>query len=153
MAFFDDLGEKLGSAASATASKAKELAEIAKWNVDIAGEERKMEKALLAIGKIVFEKEKDDPGADIADLCQKVLAAQKQIVVYQQKIKAAKDDDGPKGQPAAPAAPADQKEAVACPRCGTVSADADSKFCSACGAALGQEAETAAVLMEEQAHL
>ena len=44
MAFFNDIGKKIGSAAGATAAKAKDLAETTKLNSQVSDQEKQIEK-------------------------------------------------------------------------------------------------------------
>ncbi|MGE4283394.1 MAG: hypothetical protein AB7G87_06680 [Clostridia bacterium] len=90
MAFFNDLGKKLGTAAEATASKAKEIAEVTKLNSQISSEEKQIEKIYTEIGKLIFEQDKENEQSPAAELCAKILAAQKNIEQLKQKIEEAK---------------------------------------------------------------
>lgn len=86
MAFLNKLGKKIGSAAGATASKAKEMAEITKLNARRAAEEKQIEKFYTEIGKIIFAQDKDNPESPVAELCSKIRSSQKNIEEYKQKI-------------------------------------------------------------------
>ncbi len=61
MAFFNDLGKKIGTAAQGAAEKAKELAEIAKLNSEISSLEKSITLSYTEIGKTYFESQKNDP--------------------------------------------------------------------------------------------
>jgi tetrahydromethanopterin S-methyltransferase subunit G len=86
MAFLDDLGKKLGAAADITAAKTKELTEVAKINMRISSEERKIEKLFSEIGKLVFEKEKDKSESFVAEQCSKILEIGQKIEELNKKL-------------------------------------------------------------------
>ena len=133
MAFLDELGKKLGSAANATASKAKELAEIGKLNADIGSEERKIEKAYTEIGKIVFAQAKENPPAEIAQWVQKIQESMAQIAENQQKIREIKEDTVPREEAATEYVEVEViEEKATCPHCGQ-DAPREAKFCPNCG--------------------
>lgn len=90
MAFLNKLGKKIGSAAEATASKAKEMAEITKLNSRRSAEEKQIEKLYTEIGKIIFEQDKENPASPVAELCAKISLSQKNIQGLKQKIEEAK---------------------------------------------------------------
>ncbi|MCX7614157.1 MAG: hypothetical protein N2Z65_00205 [Clostridiales bacterium] len=91
MTFFDDLGRKLGVVAETTMTKAKELTDITKLNMQISSEERKMEKLYSEIGKLVFDKEKDLPQSFVAEQCSKIVEVQKSIKELNKKLEEVKD--------------------------------------------------------------
>lgn len=91
MAFLDKLGKKIGSAAGATANKAKEMAEITKLNSRRAAEEKQIEKYYTEIGKTVFELDKDNPESPVAELCAKIIFCQKNIEEFKQKVEEIKN--------------------------------------------------------------
>jgi len=86
MAFFNDIGKKIGSAAGATAAKAKDLAETTKLNSQVSDQEKQIEKLYTEIGKKVFELDKENPESPVSELCGKVIAAQLIIAGLKQKI-------------------------------------------------------------------
>ena len=79
MAFLNNLGKKIGSAAEATASKAKEVAEVKRLNFKINDEEKQIARLYSEIGKRIFEQDKGNPQSPVADLCDKILASQANI--------------------------------------------------------------------------
>jgi len=91
MAFFNDIGKKIGSAAGATAAKAKDLAEVTKLNSQISDQEKQIDKLYLEIGKQIFELEKENPESPVNELCGKIIAAQKTIAEIKQKIEEIKN--------------------------------------------------------------
>ena len=89
MAFLNNLGKKIGSAAEATTSKAKEVAEVRKLNSKINDEEKQIARFYSEIGKRIFEQEKENPQSPVADLCEKILASQANIEQLNQMIEEA----------------------------------------------------------------
>lgn len=55
MDFFDELGEKLVSAGKYAGEKAKEVADVAKLNAQLAQEEHKFRKACYELGRFYYE--------------------------------------------------------------------------------------------------
>lgn len=91
MTFFDDFGKKLGVVAETTVTKAKELTEITKLNMQISSEERKLEKLYAEIGKLVFEKEKDKSGGFVSEQCSRIIEVQQAIGDLNKKLNEVKD--------------------------------------------------------------
>jgi len=91
MAFFNDLGKKISSAAEVTASKAKEVAEVTKLNSKISSEEKLIEKFYTEIGKAIFEQDKENDRSPVADLCSKIVSCQNSIVDLKKKIEDVKN--------------------------------------------------------------
>lgn len=86
MAFLEKLGKKVGDAAGSAAEKAKDFAETTKLNSAISSEEKQINQYFLEMGKIIFEQDKENPDSPVAELCSKILAAQKTIEDLKQKI-------------------------------------------------------------------
>ena len=91
MTFFDDFGKKLGIVAETTMTKAKELTEITKLNMQISSEERKIEKLYAEIGKLVFEKEKDKSGSFVCEQCGKIIELQQVVGDLNKRLNEVKD--------------------------------------------------------------
>ncbi|MGI6224927.1 MAG: hypothetical protein ACOYJ1_01600 [Peptococcales bacterium] len=91
MAFFKDIGKKIGSAAGATATKAKDLAEITKLNSKISDQEKQIEKLYKEIGEKIFELDKANPESPVNELCAKVISAQQTITELKLKIEEIKN--------------------------------------------------------------
>lgn len=163
MAFFENLGKKVGEAAQAAAKKSGELVEVTKLNVNINSEEDKVQKLYSQIGKVIYEKYAASGAADegIQELCESIKAHEQTIKSLRDKIAEVKGTKscvgcgtemereqifcskcGAKNElPAAPAAapqgqPAQQPTALICPACGATLA-AGSAFCTSCGAKIG----------------
>ena len=60
MAFFDNVGKKISTAADLAVDKAKDLAETGKTKLDIATEEKEIKELYAKIGEAVFLLEKDN---------------------------------------------------------------------------------------------
>jgi uncharacterized protein Yka (UPF0111/DUF47 family) len=86
MAFFNEIGKKIGSAAGATASKAKELAEVTKLNSQISDQEKQIDKLYIEIGKQIYELDKDNAESPVKELCEKITEAQQTIATLKEKI-------------------------------------------------------------------
>lgn len=72
MAFLDDLTKKLSVAADIAVDKAKDLAETGKTKLDIATEEKEVQKLYAQIGKAIYQQEKDNPGSIFAAECYNI---------------------------------------------------------------------------------
>ena len=126
MAFLDNLGKKIGSAAEMAADKAKDLSEIAKLNVRITSEQNQIDAQYIEIGKLVFDTYKDDPGSPVAEQCRKIVAGQSAIAECKSQIERIK------GESAQPAGAGPQSRARYCPNCGAAIPD-NCRFCPSCG--------------------
>ncbi|HZX47549.1 MAG TPA: hypothetical protein VFF83_09775 [Clostridia bacterium] len=91
MAFLNNLGKKIGSAAEATTSKAKEMAEVRKLNSKISDEEKQIARIYSEIGKRIFEQDKRNPRSPVADLCGQIISAQERIEQLKQMIEEVKN--------------------------------------------------------------
>ena len=115
MAFFGDMGKKVGEVAQAAAKKSGELVEITKLNVNINSEEDKIQKLYIAIGKLVFENYNGGPTTyDVSAQCEEIKQHEQAIKVLKDKI-------------------IDVKGNKICVSCGA-SMDKAQVFCSKCGA-------------------
>lgn len=94
MAFLENLGKKIGSVAETAADKANEFAETAKLNSSISSEQKQIDALFIEIGKLIFEREKDDPNSLVADQCRKILMSQNNIAELQGKIERIKGGNG-----------------------------------------------------------
>lgn len=72
MAFLDDLTKKLSVAADIAVDKAKDLAETGKTKLDIATEEKEVQKLYAQIGKAIYLQEKDNPDSIFAAECYNI---------------------------------------------------------------------------------
>jgi predicted nucleic acid-binding Zn-ribbon protein len=125
MAFLDNLSKKIGDVAEAATDKAKELAELTKLSSSVSSEQKQIESLYTEIGKIMFEKEKENPESVIASQCRDIIDSQKTIDELNAKINAIKSG----GQPSAGAAAGPGRKF--CPNCGAEISGG--KFCQSCG--------------------
>lgn len=92
MAFLNNLGKKISTAAEATASKAKEVAEITKLKSSINDEEKQIEKLFTEIGEKIYDLDKGKAESPVADLCAKIQQSQEKIQELHQKIEELRND-------------------------------------------------------------
>lgn len=120
MAFFDDFGKKAKDLAYAGASKAKDAAEVAKINVDIAGEQRELDKQYKAIGQWLVDEYEGELPDSVRVMVEAVSACKMRIQTLEDsKGKTAKEEV------------VDAEAGLACPLCGETG---EGKFCAKCGA-------------------
>ena len=127
MAILEDLTQKAKDVAFVAADKAKDVAELTKITLAIAGEQREMDKSYRSIGEwFVNEYEGEIPDA-VRDLVEAVIASKSKIADLEAAKATIKAED-PQAEPET----AGEKT---CPVCGNQS---DSKFCPRCGAPMGE---------------
>jgi len=138
MAFFDNLGKKVGEAAQAAAKKSGELVEVTKLNMSIGTEEDKIKRAFEKIGERIFVKfnSGEEVYSDFIADCEEIKAYQNTISSLKQKIMEIKN------MKACTGCGADlDRNATFCPKCGTKQEQPaaeeqndEGKFCPKCGA-------------------
>lgn len=116
MAFFENLGKKVGEAAQAAAKKSSELVEITKLNASIGTETDKIQKLYNQIGKLVYEKYAETGEAD-----ENVVAECAEIAEHELNIKELRKKV------------AEVKGLRQCAGCGA-EMERNQVFCSKCGA-------------------
>lgn len=135
MAFFDNLGKKAQDVASAAGEKAKLAADVAKINMQIASEQREIEKDYKTIGEWYVAEHADEAPEAIADVVEAIKAAKEKIAELEETKENRKNNDDvviAEGETVeAEAAP----EMKVCPVCGNAS---NGKFCAQCGAPMGE---------------
>ena len=139
MAFFDNLGKKAQTVAVAAGERAKMAADTAKINMQIASEQREIEKDYKTIGEWYVAEHADEAPEAIVDVVAAIKAAKEKIAeledLKEQRRAAAADNvvpaDGTVVEESTAAAP----EMRVCPVCGNAS---DGKFCPRCGAPMGE---------------
>lgn len=90
MAFLKNLGNKIGEVAGDAADKAKDMAEIAKFKLEISTEEKKIQQAFADLGKLYYEAIKDDEVGPGVEFCNLIKASQETIAELENKIEAVK---------------------------------------------------------------
>ncbi|MDP3058889.1 MAG: zinc ribbon domain-containing protein [bacterium] len=136
MAFLKNLGGSLANLAGSAADKAKKMAEIARLNSAIGGQEKLIKEAYLEIGKIMFEHEKDKLDSIVAEWCGKITLAQQEIEDLKVKIAEQKDEEKPEvAHTPEPASALTTSRRKFCNNCGAENSDV-SKFCNSCGQAM-----------------
>ena len=101
MAFFDDLTKKLSTAADLAVDKAKDLAETGKTKLDIATEEREVQKLYAQIGKAIYQQEKDNPDSIFAAECYNIAERLQRIEELKQEAAAEAPADEKTEEPVA----------------------------------------------------
>ena len=113
MDFFSKLGDKISSTSKDVAKKAKEVAEIANLNSQIATKETTIKSTYVEIGKYVYENLKEDVPAEIAEKFATIDGLLAEIAELKKSIQ-------------------ELKGVQVCPNCGK-DVEADSAFCPGCG--------------------
>ncbi len=126
MAFFDELSKKVKDVAAGASDKAKDVAELAKINVAIAGEQKEIDKSCRAIGEWIVSEYDGEIPEGIRELVDAVKASKAKIA----ELEASKPV---KEEPAA-----EEPEAELLKKCPICGAESDSKFCPQCGAPMGE---------------
>lgn len=121
MAFLDGFGKKMAQAAQAAVEKSKDLAGIAKLNMDIAGQEREIEKTYKQIGEWYYKKFGVSGDPEAAEPAARIRKAEEKIDQLKAELAAQTGENE------------DKKPGKACPICGE-RAEEGAKFCPSCGA-------------------
>ena len=151
MDFFNKIGNKVSSVASSATAKVKDIADTSSINRQIASNEAKMNNLFSEIGKIYYNKNKDNPTEEFAAAFKEIVAIQERIEIEKAQLQALKktktctncgneialgvafcSNCGTKApeDPVAPT-PAAPTSKV-CPGCGKVEGP-EVAFCSGCG--------------------
>ncbi len=77
---------KTRTIAGKAADKAKDMARIAKLNVEVGSEKNNIEKAYLEIGKLYYETHKSAPDSFFVQLCDEITLANENIDKLQSEI-------------------------------------------------------------------
>lgn len=93
MAFFENIGKKIGETAQAAAKKSGDLVEVTKLNMSINSEEDKMEKLYAQLGKLVYSDFNEGIGLDARymEICNTVMTHEQNIAAIRQKIQEIKN--------------------------------------------------------------
>ncbi len=90
MAFFKDLGNKLGEVAGDATEKAKDFAETTKLKNEISAEQKKIQQALVDLGKLYYDDIKDAEEGPGVGLCNVIKTAEAAIAQLEAKIELVK---------------------------------------------------------------
>ena len=135
MAFLDNLSKKAQTVATAASEKAKMAADTAKINMQIASEQREIEKDYKTIGEWYVAEFGDEAPEAIADVVAAIKAAKEKILELEEAKEARRVSEENfvtmEEELVEDAAPA----LKICPVCGNSS---DGKFCPQCGAPMGE---------------
>lgn len=149
--FFDEFGANMSRAGRTLAKKSKRAVESAKQAMNTGEDRQAIERLYTEIGRLSYEKHKDDAEPEFPEQFQIIREAEKRIAAYE-KTQAASGGKTvcPKCGAEVPAdsafcpkcgcrmKPADAKTGqIECPRCHAMNAP-DSVFCIACGAPLSK---------------
>ncbi len=113
MAFLDDFGKKISQASQSTLQKTRDMADVAKLNMQITDEEKRINDTYLEIGKKYVELHADDSEAAISGLVQVIADSNRKIGEIKAQIQ-------------------EIKGVVRCDNCGAEVAR-ESAFCPSCG--------------------
>ena len=84
--FADKAGDSVKDFAGKAADKVKAGGRIAKLTMEISSERETMKKAYLEIGRLYYEKHKEDPEGFFVQLCEEVALAEKNIADKEAEI-------------------------------------------------------------------
>ena len=129
MAFLDNLSKKAQDVAAAAGAQAKLAADTAKINMQIASEQREIEKDYKTIGEWFVAEHGDEAPEAIADVVAAIRAAKEKIL----ELEAAKEKKDEVVE--ADGEVVEEVEKKVCPVCGAAS---EGKFCPECGAPMGE---------------
>ena len=101
MAFLDELTKKLSTAADIAVDKAKDLAETGKTKLDVATEEREVQKLYAQIGKAIYHQEKDNPDSIFAAECYNITERLQRIEALLTETESAAAAEAPTAEPEA----------------------------------------------------
>ena len=138
MAFFDNLGKKAQDMASVAGEKAKMAADTAKLNMQIASEQREIEKDYKTIGEWYVAEHAEEAPEAIADVVAAIKAAKEKIAELEDAKEQRRSGDvviPAEGEAADEEAAPAAAETKVCPVCGNAS---QGKFCPQCGAPMGE---------------
>lgn len=113
MALLDDFGKKISQASQSTLQKTRDMADVAKMNMQITDEEKRINDTYLEIGKKYVELHAADSEEAISDLVQIIADSNRKIGEIKAQIQ-------------------EIKGVVRCDNCGA-EVGRESAFCPACG--------------------
>ncbi|MDR1210339.1 MAG: zinc ribbon domain-containing protein [Clostridiales bacterium] len=90
MALFDDIKKKVADTTQGAVKATKEFAETARLNSRISEEQRKIGSLYSQIGKLYYERRREDAEPPFDELCAAITAATEQIEKLQSEIQLVK---------------------------------------------------------------
>lgn len=130
MAFLDDFGKKISQASQSTLQNTRDMADVAKINMQISDEEKKINDVYLQIGKLYMELHASDSEEAFKEMVQTITDARSKIKEYEVQIQVLNG-------------------VVRCEKCGA-EVSKEAAFCPACGMKM-PEIVQAEALQEEPA--
>jgi ribosomal protein L40E len=155
MAFFEQLGKRITDAGQGVAHQAKSFADVTRINSELAGKERQIAQLYQTIGKLYYERHRDDPAPEFQEEVTAIKTLFSEIAQRKEEIKQIKGIEkcpncgadvpfqaafcnacGAKMPPAEPVAPSAKAEnGQVCPACGAPMGN-NNQFCTHCGTKL-----------------
>ncbi|QSX05308.1 zinc ribbon domain-containing protein [Sedimentibacter sp. zth1] len=129
MEFFKGIGNKISKTSQEAVKKTKELAEVSRLNSEISAEERNIITIYQNIGKLYFDKYKNEECSEFAEYINNVKEGLEKIETAKEEVKLLKGKR-------------------TCPKCGA-ELEVETVFCSMCGQKM-PEIEKEEELVEEQ---
>lgn len=118
MEFINEIGKKISQTGQKAVKKTKDMADVAKLNSAISGEEKKINETYFQIGQLYFSKYRENAENDFKVLVEQVSHSLSEIEKLKQQIQHVKG-------------------IKRCDNCGAEISD-NSAFCSGCGAKVPQ---------------
>lgn len=118
--FLGGIGKRLSDAGQGVAKHTKNFTEVTRLNGAIAGQERQAAELLRELGRMCYDRNRDNPDCAYAEVVEKIRVVYAQIAQYKTQIQQIKG-------------------IRVCPECGA-EVTPESEFCSGCGARLDQPA-------------
>lgn len=91
MSFIDDLGESVANMAKDVGEKARELSGTAKIHANIKAEEVRIQDLYYKLGKKYYEVYQNAPDTGVADIVDRIKAANEKIKEYREDLANAKE--------------------------------------------------------------
>ena len=121
MGFFDGIGRKISQTGQNIVNKANEVADVSKYNSQIADEEKNIKGYINQLGQAYYERYGQTPHEGMEPLCNAINASRDRIAEIKKQILST-------------------KKIKTCPNCGA-ECDSSLAFCGSCGAELPKEEE------------
>lgn len=155
MDFFEHIGKKITNVGQGVAQQTQNFADVGKLNSEISEKEKRISQLYLLIGRLYYERHKNDPNAEEQQKIEEVNQLYRDIIQCQEKIKQIKGvvkctncgADVPIhsvfcGSCGSKVVFVDEKEPIAeeawvCPSC-HMPVDKENLFCEHCGAKLDE---------------